>query len=242
MTRLNGWKFGTAALMAMAMTTGAIAPMFAPTPASAQLLRGGQNDPYNNGSYNNGQYNNGQYNRSISIPTGVRLPVTYEKDRVVVTPDETTSLTVKVARNIIDRNGNILIPEGSEIKGQVEPANRNSQKGARFVGQELIFPNGTRYSIDATSQTVTRTETIKKGANTGKILTDAAIGAGAASVIAIVTGNHKIEPIEPILGAGAGAAASVFLRRKEAKVVVIEPRKGDLDVTLRSNLQLSSRY
>lgn len=231
MTLFNGWKFGTAALMAIAMTTGAIAPMFSPTPASAQLLRGsGQN-----GS------NNGQYNRSISIPSGVKFPVTYEKDKIIVTPDETTSLTVKIARNIIDRNGNILIPQGSEIKGQVEPANRDSQKGARFVTQELIFPNGNRYTIDATSQTSTRTETISKGTNTGKILTDAAVGAGAASIIGLITGDHKIKALEPILGAGAGAAASVLLRRKEAKVVVLEPRNGDLDVTLRSNFQLS-RY
>ncbi|MBD2770772.1 conjugal transfer protein TrbI [Iningainema tapete] len=228
MTHFHRWKNASAALMAMAITTGAIAPMFAPTPASAQLLRG-----------QNGQYN--QYNRSISIPSGVTIPITYEKDRIVVTPDETTSLTVRVARNIIDRSGNVLIPEGSEIIGQIEPA-RNSDRGVRFVARELVLNDGNRISINATSRVNNRREKIKKGASTDRILTDAAIGAGAATAISLLTGNRRVEVLEPIGGAAAGALASTLLRRKEADVIVIQPRSGELDVTLRSNLLLSRSY
>lgn len=79
----------------------------------------------------------------------------------------------------------------------------------------------------------------RKELDSGKILQDAAIGAGAASVISLLTGNRRIEALEPIIGAGAGAAASVLLRKKEVEVVVVEPQEGDLDLTLRSNLQLS---
>lgn len=228
MTHLNRWKTGTAALMAMAMTTGAIASMFVSAPASAQTIFRGQTQT---------QTQTG----TVSIPAGVTLPVTYDKDKIVVTPDETTRIKLRVGRNIIDRAGNVLIPEGSQIEGQLQPVTRNGEKGTYFVAQELVFPNGNRQSINATSQIITRKETISKGSGTDKILQDAAIGAGAASAIALITGDRSIQAIEPILGAGAGAAASVLLRRKKAEVIVVEPQR-DLNLTLRSNLLVSRGY
>ncbi len=226
MTHLNRWKTRTAALMAMAMTTGAIAPMFVSASASAQSIFRGQTQT---------QTQTG----TVSIPAGVTLPVTYDKDKIVVTPEETAPIKLKVARNIVDRAGNVLIPEGSQIDGQLQPITRNGVKGTYFVAQELLLPNGNRQSINATSQIITRKETISKGAKTGTILQDAAIGAGAASVISLLTGNRRIETLEPILGAGAGAAASVLLRRNKAEVLVVEPQRGDLNLVLRSNLLVS---
>ncbi|KAF3889358.1 MULTISPECIES: hypothetical protein [Nostocales] len=220
MTRFINWKSGAAALMAMTITTGAIVPILPLAPANAQVLPR-------------------QQSRYVSIPAGVVIPTTYDKEKILVTPEEKAAITLKVARNIVDRSGNVLIPEGTEIVGQMQPASRSSRKGSRFEAQELVFRNGERQSVNATSQVITRTEKIKKGADSGKILQDAAIGAGAASVISLLTGNRRIEALEPIIGAGAGAAASVLLRKKEVEVVVVEPQEGDLDLTLRSNLQLS---
>lgn len=213
----------TAALIAIAITTSAIAPMFSLTPAPAQIFR--------------------SQRRDIAIPAsaGKQFPVTYEKDKIIVTPDETIPLTVNLAKDIIDVNGNVLIPQGSQLVGQLEPATKNSKKGTQFVARELIFPNGNRQDIDATSSVITRKEKISKGTDTSKIVQDAAIGAGAASVIGLIT-DHKIRLIEPILGAGAGAAASVLLRRKQAEVIVVKPQNGDLDVKLRSDLQLQPQY
>ncbi|BAY46831.1 hypothetical protein SAMD00079811_44460 [Scytonema sp. HK-05] len=229
MTHLNRWKTGTAALMAMAMTTGAIAPMFVSAPASAQSIFRGQTQT---------QTGTGR----VSIPAGVRLPVTFDKEKIVVTPDETTPIKLRIARNIVDRAGNVLIPEGTQIEGQLQPITRNGTKGTYFVAQDIVLPNGERQSINATSGVVTKKETISKGGKTDKILQDAAIGAGASSVIALITGDRKIQAIEPILGAGAGAAASVLLRRKNVEVIVVEPQRGDLDLTLRSNLLVYRGY
>ncbi|MBW4632422.1 MAG: conjugal transfer protein TrbI [Iphinoe sp. HA4291-MV1] len=229
MTQLHRWKSRTAALMAMAITTGTIAPMFMFAPASAQEI------------FNRQRTQTETETGRVSIPAGVKLPVRYEKDKIVVTPDETTPIKLKVASNLIDRAGNVLIPRGSEIEGQLQPITRNGEKGTYFVAQEIVFPNGERQSINATSRVITRKETISKGGKTDKILQDAAIGAGAASVISLITGDRKIQAIEPILGAGAGAAASVLLRRKKTEVIVIEPER-DLDLTLRSSLLLSRGY
>ncbi|WYL94577.1 MAG: conjugal transfer protein TrbI [Gloeotrichia echinulata IR180] len=226
MTPLHRWKSSTAALMTMAMATCSMTPLFTFAPANAQ-------------------YNINQP-RVISIPVNVTLPVTYEKEKVVVSPGESSALTLRIANDIIDRNRNILIPSGTEVVGRLEPVNLNrgsenqnrSNKGVRFVAQELVFSSGRRQSINATSKTITRTETISRGADTGQILTDAAIGAGAATLIALVTGNRKIEVLEPVGGAAAGALASVLLRKNKAEVFVLRPDQ-DLAITLNSNLVLS---
>lgn len=219
MTGFHRWKSGTAAFLALSITSAAATPILVSTPATAQAIFRGQS-------------------RGVSIPEGVTLPVTFDKEKVVVTPDETSDLTLTVASDIIDSNRNVLIPRGSELVGQLEPATLDGEKGSQFVARELVFPDGRKQNIDAISAVVTRKETIKRGASTGKVLTDAAYGAGAGAVIGLLTGNRKIETLEPIAGAAAGALAGIFLRKKEVEVVVINPQS-DLDVTLQSNLLLS---
>lgn len=229
MTRLNRWKSGTIALMALTVTTGTFAPMIAFAPAA------------------NAQFNN--QNRRISIPAGVTFPVTYEKEQVVVSRGETVSLTLKIANNIVDSNRRVLIPAGSEVVGQLEPVyyngnfsqdrnDQNNVRGVRFVARELVYPSGERQSINASSQTITRIEKIRQN-DSGKILTDAAIGAGAATAISLITGNRRIEVLEPIGGAAAGALASVLLRRREVEVFVVRPQQ-DLRLALNSNLTVDA--
>lgn len=229
MTRLYRWKSGTAALMAMAITTGAITPILTSAPANAQ-------------------YNINQ-SRTITIRSNATLPLTYEKEKVIVSPGETLPLTLRIQRDIIDNARNVLIPRDTQVVGRLEPVNldwrssndRNKKnQGVRFVAQELVFANGRRQTINATSRTVTQTERISQGTDTGQVLTDAAIGAGAASIISLVIGDKKIGVLEPLIGAAAGAGASILLRKKQADVFVLRPEQ-DLAITLNSNLVLS-RY
>ncbi|HYW20127.1 MAG TPA: conjugal transfer protein TrbI [Nodularia sp. (in: cyanobacteria)] len=232
MTNLHQWKSRTAALMTMAMTTTAVIPMIALAPANAQ--------------YNIGQPRT--QSRSVTIPANanVTFPVTYEKEQVVVSRGETLDLTLKISNDITDGQRNVLIPRNTEVLGRLEPVyfngtNRNNQnvRGVRFVAQELIFPSGRRQPINASSQIVSRTEKINKK-NSSKILTDAAIGAGTATAISLITGNRRIEILEPLSGAAAGALASVLLRKEEAEVFVLRPER-DLRLGLNSNLVID-RY
>ncbi len=219
MASFRRWKTGTAAFLAIAIATGTIAPLFSFNKVNAQVIFG---EP-----------------RRISISAGATLPVTYEKDKIVLAPDETLSLTLKVASDIVDRNDNLLIPKNTEIRGELRPASdRDSEKGSQFIAEELVFPNGNRQSIDAASEVVTNIEKIKKGSDSSKILQDAAIGAGVAAALELLTGDRDIDILGPVAGAGAGALASVLLRKKTVEVVVINPEK-DLDITLNSDLVIS---
>jgi hypothetical protein len=214
------WKTGTVALMTMMMSTSAIAPMLILSPANAQF-RTSQNRT-----------------RDITISSGARIPTTYDKDKILVAKGETTNITLKVASNITDSQGNVLIPRDSKIKGKIQPSNRSSQKGAQFVAQEIEFPSGEKRNISATSDVITRTEKVQRGAKTGEILTDAAYGAGAAALISLITGNKKIEVGEVLGGGGAGALASILLRKSNSELISIDPQN-DLTLRLTSSLTVS---
>lgn len=222
MSNLNPIKSGTAALLALSITSSAIVPLVTTTPAFAQSR------PSTQSSYNR------------FIPAGTSISVRYDKDKVLLMPNEKVPLTLTVARDVKDRNGYTLVAEGSEIKGELRPS---SSRGTQFVAKELIvYPNlgenqSRSYYINATSNVVTRTEEVKKGANTTSILTGTALGAGAAAAIAALTGDRSIDLTEVLGGAGLGTLAGVFFNRKKVTMVAVYPER-DLAVKLRSDIAL----
>lgn len=212
------------------LALGLLFPILNPTIASAQLFRG--------------QYRNRPttFNTQLNtqppiIRTGTVIPVRYDKaEKIVLAKDETMDLTVLVSANLKDRTGRILIPYGSQIVGQIKPIGQN--QGSQFVASQLVLTNGKQLPISALSQVITRTETIKKGSDTGDILQGALIGAGAALVISAITGDRAIATEEILGGAGLGALGGWILGGSSSEVISINPNT-DLNVTLQSDLTIS---
>lgn len=168
------------------------------------------------------------------IPAGTLLPTRYDKDKIVVTPTETSEITLTVDADVRSWGGSVLIPAGSEIAGELRP----TDNGTQFVAETLILANGDRYSLDADSEVITRRETITKQSNP-KWLEGAAIGAVASSVLAELLGNIEIWHV--LGGAGLGALASLLIRdREKVEVIVIDPTT-DLDLKLQSDFALNQR-
>lgn len=206
----------TAAILALVITVGTSAPLVVATPAEAQQLS--------------------QFD-SIRIPSGSVIPVSYEKDKIVVTRDETAPLTLTVARDIRTAQGRVLIPAGSQIVGQLQPVRSGNQRGTQFVARELILSSRQRYRIDANSGIITRTEKVQKGASGGSVAQGAALGAASAAALAGITGDKAIATEEVLGGAGIGALAGVLFGRRSVDVIVIRP-EADLAIRLRSDLLL----
>ena len=227
-------KLTTSISITLTATIATIASLANITPARAQLF---PNQPDKERIYRNPeQLRQPSRNQELApntIPQGFVIPVEYDEDKILVTPEETIPLTLYVAANVKDNSRNTLIPYGSEIVGEIRP--NLDESGSFFVAEELIFPDGTSRSIDAVSKVVTRKETIKKGANAGEILQGAAIGAAAATVLSEIFGD--IEFLEVLGGAGAGALAGVLLGGNEVELVSIDPNN-DLHLTLQTNLAL----
>jgi hypothetical protein len=221
---LNTYQSKTATILTLLISSLTVTPILSVTPVEARPTTQAQ------------RVNN--YNGRAVIPSGTAIPVTYEEaNRILMAKDETIPLTLEVTRDIRDRRGRVAIPAGSQIVGQLEPSGR----GARFVARDLILDYGDEVSIDATSKVVTRTETIKKGANPKEILGGTVAGAGAAAIIAGLTGDRNINALEVITGAAIGTIAGWALPETgvigggSKEVISIDPDR-DLTLTLRSDL------
>jgi hypothetical protein len=218
------WRSTAAATLALGITVLTGAPLMVAAPATAQRIS----------EYERGRIS--QFDREI-IPSGTVIPVSYEKDKVVVTREETAPLTLTVARDIRTTNGRIVIPAGSQIVGELQPVRRGSRIGTQFVARELFVSRRQRYRIDATSGVITRTERVQRGSGTGSIVQGAALGAAAAAALAGITGDKAIATEEVLGGAGVGALAGVLLGRRSVDVIVVRPEE-DLNLRLRSDIVL----
>ncbi|MGG6239510.1 S-layer homology domain-containing protein [Nodosilinea sp. AN01ver1] len=172
-----------------------------------------------------------------TVPTGTVLSVAYEQsDKVVVLPDETAALTLNVAQAVTDSTGRVLIPVGSQVVGELRP----SGSGSQFVAQELVLPSGQRLAINATSQTVTTTETIRQGGSFGETLAGAVLGSGAAAAIARTTGDQRVDALEVLAGSATGATLGRIFGRNRVDVIAINPAR-DLSLTVNAPLTVSAR-
>jgi hypothetical protein len=225
MLSLKKFQSGTALAIALSMTSAGLAPLSLAASANATPA------PYTLAQLFPSQ----RTAQQLRIPAGAVLPVTYDKgEKIVVAPNEKLPITLTISRNVRSSAGTLLIPSGSRVEGELRPATGGSQ----FVANTLVMTNGDRLPLDASSDVVTRKETISKGTNVGGILTGAAIGSGAAAIISGVTGNRKITLGKVLIGTGAGALGGWLLAgQKKAEVVVIDPNT-DLNLTLNSALAL----
>lgn len=170
------------------------------------------------------------------ISAGTIIPVMSETaEKILVLPTETLQISLKVAENVRDSRGRVIIPAYTEVIGQIEPY----RDGSRFVAQSLVFENGRQEYLDGTSQVVTRKETASKGVNGRAIAQGTVVGAAAATVLAAVTGDGAIATEEVLGGAGVGALGGwLFGSRRTQELISINPNL-DLDITLNSDLILS---
>jgi hypothetical protein len=228
-------KIATSGLMILSVLTAAISSFANITPAQAQLFpesgssRDRDYNPPRDRDYDPPSRNDRVGNNTI--PKGFVIPMEYEEEKILVTPEETVPITLLVAADIKDSRRNILIPYGSEITGQIQPS--DDESGSFFQADKIVFADGTTQSIDAVSEVVTRRETVKEGAKAGDILQGAVIGGAAAAVLSEIFGD--IGALEVLGGAGAGALAGVLLGKNEVELVSIDPNN-DLDLTLLNSL------
>lgn len=169
---------------------------------------------------------------SVKIPAGTQIPLRYEGTQIAI-GSEPIPVTLRVAQNIVDAQGRVLIPVGSSVAGQIQPV----QGGARFIARELTFPiQPTPPAIPMSAASDPFNTTIRSGGNaTTNILIGTGVGAGAGAGIAAVTGDRQIQAWEPLVGAAAGAILGAFSPRNSTQTLVLN-QNTDLIVTLDADL------
>jgi hypothetical protein len=237
MLNLKKFKSSTALALAIGMSGTAIAPLAFTGAASAQprIFRGG-------GSTTNPNPGPTFGNR-IFIGSNNRLPVNFVDDKgetktkVVVGLNERLPITLSVADNLAPYQGRYLIPRGTKIEGEFEPS--SDKGGTRFIAKKLVFSDGTKIDLNASSDFVGRVETIRQGVSTDALLKGAAIGSGAATIISGVTGDRRITLGKILIGTAAGALGGLIFGRNTNEVYSVT--LSDLNLRLREPLPISLR-
>ncbi|MFH7024500.1 MAG: S-layer homology domain-containing protein [Heteroscytonema crispum UTEX LB 1556] len=173
--------------------------------------------------------------RVVTIPQGTAIPVKYDKaEKILVTKNETAPLELIVSQDIVTDRGTMVIPAGSRVIGQLKPA----KGGSQFIAQKLVLTTGKEYQINAQSEVITKTETIKKGTSAGAILKNAALGAAAAAAVSAVTGDRAIATEEVLGGTAIGGLIGLFFGKRSVDLIVIDPDT-DLQMTINKEFQVS---
>jgi hypothetical protein len=169
---------------------------------------------------------------ALLIPAGTTIPVKYDKgNKILLTREETLSLTLTVADNIKNLQGVTIIPGGSKIIGEIKP----QEKGSQFISEMVMIGDKEPKSqkFDAISEVITRIEKLIKGGNPERVIKGAVLGHYAQAVIASLRDNKPISS-DFLRYGGLEALGGWLLRGESIDLVSIDPDR-DLKLTLRSD-------
>lgn len=142
------------------------------------------------------------------VLAGTAIAVRYAAaQRIIVAPNETAPVALTVAQDVRNNQGFVIIPAGSQVIGQLQPA----QGGSQFVASQVVV-NGRQITLNASSNVITETHDVRDP-NFGTILGGAALGSAASAVIQGVTGDKTITGQTTILGTVLGSAVGANQNR-----------------------------
>lgn len=204
------------ALAMMTLATGALAQdQGYPTPTSPPQ----NNYPQNNNSYpqNQNYPNNGS---GMTIPAGTNLSI--RADQEIKAQDVSRGMTyqAEIAKDVMDPNGNLIIPRGTPaqlIVVDTNPNNNSNNSKDLALALNSVNVNGHNYMVQ--SNTVNGTSGRPGGIGANK-RTGEYVGGGAlaGAVIGAIAGGGKGAAIGAVLGGAGGAGAQVLTHGHQINV------------------------
>ncbi len=134
-----------------------------------------------------------------------------------------------VYRDVMDRNGMVVVPQGSPVELLVKSTSRREL----LLDLDSLTVNGQRYAVSAYAATsdASGRDGIGKNARTGEF-----VGGGAllGTIIGAIAGGGKGAAIGAAAGAGAGAGAQVLTRGGRVRI----PAESLLTFRLEQSLEM----
>jgi hypothetical protein len=154
------------------------------------------------------------------VPAGTRVSIRTEDTIDSSTAAEGQTYPGEVSGNVLDANGAVVIPHGSDAKIVI----RSASKGGRIRGASDLVLDLQSISVEGQEYRVSTTDlqrSGKQGLGANK-RTAQYTGGGAAlgAIIGAIAGGGKGAAIGAGAGAGAGAATQVITKGSSIKVPV----------------------
>jgi hypothetical protein len=171
--------------------------------------------------------------KTYLVPAGTRVPVRTEETIDSARAAEGQTYAAEVARDVLDADGQVVIPRGSNALIVI----RSAVKGGHFRGTSDLVLDIESVSIDGRQYQLSTADVVEKGkAGIGKNKRTAEyVGTGAVigSIIGAIAGHGKGAAIGAASGAGAGAAGQLLTRGGAIRVPVESVLTFQLDQALR---------
>lgn len=152
------------------------------------------------------------------IPSGTAVPVRVEETIDSARASEGQTFAAEITRSVLDRNGAVVIPRGSNATVVI----RSAKAGGRFAGQSDLVLDLESVSIDGRRYQVSTEEIVEKGREGvgGNKRTAIFTGGGGAfgAIVGALAGGGKGAAIGALSGAGAGAATQMLTKGKAIRV------------------------
>ena len=186
-------------------------------------------------NHGQGYGSSGKYS-TTTIPSGTQISVRTNDAIDSKTASIGQTFSAQLESEIVDNNGSVRIPKGSDVELVIRNASGDPNKSSSDLVLDLaaLTVNGTRYMV-STDDLVEQGSGQGVGANKR---TAVMVGGGAAigSVIGAIVGGGKGAAIGAAVGAGAGVGAEVLTKGKQVKV----PSETILQFRLDQDLRLQA--
>jgi hypothetical protein len=164
-----------------------------------------------------------------TIPAGTRLEVR-TNEPINSTHPEGRTYQGDIATEVVDSEGKVLLPKGSQVELVIlEAKEKSGIKGASLqLGLRSVTVNGQTYLV--VSEEVKETTGLGRNKKTAQT-----VGGGAAlgTLIGAAAGGGKGAVLGGIVGAAAGAAVQVLTQGKEVRVPAESVLRFELDEPIR---------
>lgn len=152
------------------------------------------------------------WTRSATLPPGTEIVVRTIDPVDVRHPDPSRHFLATVDRDVLDSNGNVVIPRGSPAHLIV----RSVGDGQIAIDLRSVSVNGRRYLLN--SEDITNTK-VREGLGANK-RTGTFVGGGAllGTVIGALAGGGKGAAIGALAGGAAGAGGEVLTRGQQLHI------------------------
>lgn len=166
---------------------------------------------------------------SATIPSGTEITVRTDEaiNADAQNADTSRIYSGKVSRDVLDQDGNVLIPRGS-------PARLAAIRDSNGLSVDLraVTIHGVRYTIESADVAAgSGKEGVGKNKRTGKYVGG---GAVAGAVIGALAGGGKGAAIGAVAGGAAGAGAQTLTRGKKLNI----PAETELRFRLEQSVRL----
>ena len=200
--------------------------------------RGYQQPAYNSNPNSGYQTNNQIYTRQTeqnyttwnTLPSGTQIAVRTNEQINSRNAGNGRTYTASIAQDILDANGNLIVPQGSDAQLVV----RNVGDNTVALDLHSISVNGVMYQVDSEDirQTGSGRDGLGKNKRTGEF-----VGGGAllGTLLGAIAGGGKGALIGAVAGGAAGAGTEVLTKGDSVRV----PAETVLTFRLDSPLQLN---